>query len=241
LSSWTYHVKLTLVETILFMGFELELYQPYEYALIYSYLEYSFLVHNEQLSRVKQHAELITKRNPKQSLYIDFIIMRNAALERMCKAYTSLFLVLRALNLIHLPTRDKTSDYMRYTLRLKPFWGLSSPEILPFESFQELFSPPTSGEVSLEFLHRAMEHLTLARNTLDALNKLDIEQTRMQYCFTEFKEDVKNLIKSCIAARIFIQSLVKQIGVDDFFGKQILIEWKYHPRFSQLKITDKKK
>jgi hypothetical protein len=53
-------------------------------------------------------------------------------------------MVLQALDLVTLPTRDKTQDYMRYTLRLKPFWGLSSPEILPFESFQDLFSIPQS-------------------------------------------------------------------------------------------------
>jgi len=35
LCSWVYHMKFIIVETILFMGFELELYQPYEYILIY--------------------------------------------------------------------------------------------------------------------------------------------------------------------------------------------------------------
>ena len=49
-------------------------------------------------------------------------------------------MVLSALELLRRPTRDKTNEYMRYTLRLKPFWGLSSPEILPFESFQQMFT-----------------------------------------------------------------------------------------------------
>jgi len=35
LCSWVYHMKFIIVETILFMGFELDLYQPYEYLLIY--------------------------------------------------------------------------------------------------------------------------------------------------------------------------------------------------------------
>jgi N-alpha-acetyltransferase 35, NatC auxiliary subunit len=38
LCSWVYHMKFTIVETILFMGFELELYQPYEYIIIYRFL-----------------------------------------------------------------------------------------------------------------------------------------------------------------------------------------------------------
>ena len=48
--------------------------------------------------------------------------------------------MLKAIGLTRVPTRDKTSEYMRYTLRLKPFWGLSSPEILAFETFQKAFS-----------------------------------------------------------------------------------------------------
>jgi len=37
LCSWVYHVKLTIIETVLLMGFELDIYQPYEYVLIYGY------------------------------------------------------------------------------------------------------------------------------------------------------------------------------------------------------------
>jgi len=241
LSSWTYHIKLILVETILFMGFELELYQPHEYSLIYSYLEYAFIVHNEQLQRVRHHADLVKKRKPKELLYMELLIMRNTAMENMSKAYTLLFLVLRAMNLIRLPTRDKTNDYMRYALRLKPFWGLSSPEILPFESFQELYSPPQTMDTILDCVQRAFNHLAKARQMMDALNKLDVEQTRMRYCFTEYKEDVKNLIKSCIGASIFLQGLVKQMPVEGAFsGKSVIVEYKYHPRFGVVKIIESK-
>ena len=37
LCSWGYHVKLTVIETVLLMGLELDIYQPYEYILIYGY------------------------------------------------------------------------------------------------------------------------------------------------------------------------------------------------------------
>lgn len=53
------------------------------------------------------------------------------------------------MDLIRLPTRDKTTDYMRYSLRLKPFWGLSSPEILPFESYHDTFSISNSPPIVL--------------------------------------------------------------------------------------------
>jgi len=56
-------------------------------------------------------------------------------------------MVLRAMGLIRLPTRDKTTDYMRYTLRLKPFWGISSPEILPFEGYTSMFTIPKDTRI----------------------------------------------------------------------------------------------
>jgi len=56
---------------------------------------------------------------------------------------------LRALELIRLPTRDKTTDYMRYSLRLKPFWGLSSPEIPPFEAYTNLYTIPNDTRIVL--------------------------------------------------------------------------------------------
>jgi len=93
----------------------------------------------------------------------------------------------------------------------------------------------------ITLLQRALENLAAARRTIDVMNKLDVEQTRMRYCFAEYKEDIKNLIKSCIGASIFVQGLVKQIGVEGAFkGKEIQMEWKYHPRFGVVKIIDRK-
>ena len=37
LCSWVYHVKLAVIEEVMLLGFELDLYQLYEYALIYGY------------------------------------------------------------------------------------------------------------------------------------------------------------------------------------------------------------
>ena len=45
--------------------------------------------------------------------------------------------------MLRVPMRDKTSEQMRYVTRLKPFWGLKSPEVVPFESFRDIVSLPT--------------------------------------------------------------------------------------------------
>jgi hypothetical protein len=102
LCTWVFHTKLTIFETVLLMGFELDLYQPYEYILVYGYLGHAFLLHNKQLERVKQHVHLPRKRKSqaKEPLYIDFLILQNTVMENMCKAYCSVISFVVALMVV---------------------------------------------------------------------------------------------------------------------------------------------
>ena len=103
-------------------------------------------------------------------------------------------------------------------------------------------------------LQRALENASIARQAIDGLLKMDIEQTRMRFCFSEFQEvgtlivktdvqDIKNLKKSCIGISIFIQGLVKQVaeGTDVHAGKTVIMERKYNPRFGLVKLLDSQK
>jgi len=38
LCSWVYHIKLSIIENVFALGFELDLYRPAEYVLIYGYI-----------------------------------------------------------------------------------------------------------------------------------------------------------------------------------------------------------
>ena len=166
-------------------------------------------MHTQQLDRIKLHVNL-PKKKKSGALYIEFLIIRNAVMENMCKAYSSVFpyvlvidsqvfMVLRAMALLRLPKRDKTSDYMRYALRLKPFWGLSSPEILPFEGYTSMYTIPKDTRIVFSLarcgliqivvvLQGALKNISVARHAIDVLLKMDIEQTRMRFCFSEFQE-----------------------------------------------------
>lgn len=54
-----------------------------------SYLGHSYLLHNQQLERIKAHSQIHKKHKPPKSegSYLEFLITRNAAMENMCKAY----------------------------------------------------------------------------------------------------------------------------------------------------------
>jgi predicted transcriptional regulator of viral defense system len=51
-------------------------------------------MHNQQLERIRSHIKIPQKRKSqkKESLYIDFLIIRNTAMENMCKAYYSVIM-----------------------------------------------------------------------------------------------------------------------------------------------------
>jgi len=43
-------------------------------------------MHTQQLDRIKLHVNIPKKRKT-EALYVDFLIMRNTAMENLCKAY----------------------------------------------------------------------------------------------------------------------------------------------------------
>ena len=52
-------------------------------------------MHNQQLERMKLHINIPKKRKSqtKESLYIDFLIIRNSVLENMCGAYCAVTII----------------------------------------------------------------------------------------------------------------------------------------------------
>ncbi|RUS25875.1 hypothetical protein BC938DRAFT_471527, partial [Jimgerdemannia flammicorona] len=57
LSSWVFHQKLAMMEEVLFLGFELELYGAHEYLMVYWYLDYVLQCHYQHFERVAAHTE----------------------------------------------------------------------------------------------------------------------------------------------------------------------------------------
>jgi len=112
------------------------------------FLEYTFSLHKKHLQRLKKHAQVPRNENglPTQFLYIDYLILRITGLDALCRVYANVFAVLKTMDLLQLPKRDKTNEYMRYSLRLKPFWGLSAPAVVPFEAYEETYFIPFEKE-----------------------------------------------------------------------------------------------
>ena len=55
LSSWAFHLKLRIMESIVLLGFELEIYQPYEYAGMYWQVSTYLRTRINHIERIRTH------------------------------------------------------------------------------------------------------------------------------------------------------------------------------------------
>jgi len=53
-------------------------------------MRHSYLMHNQQLERIRSHVHL-PKKKKKGFLYIDYLILRNSAMENLSHAYCSVY------------------------------------------------------------------------------------------------------------------------------------------------------
>ncbi|KAF9402306.1 hypothetical protein BGX21_010591 [Mortierella sp. AD011] len=64
--SWVYHMKLWVMEWLLLLGFELELYSTFEYSMIYGYIDCVLGAHAQHLRRVQTVVESESLTNNKE-------------------------------------------------------------------------------------------------------------------------------------------------------------------------------
>ncbi|KAF9429398.1 hypothetical protein BGZ76_001357 [Entomortierella beljakovae] len=66
--SWVYHMKLWVMEWLLLLGFELELYSTFEYSMIYAYVDCVLGAHAQHLRRVQTVVESESQAGGKDNL-----------------------------------------------------------------------------------------------------------------------------------------------------------------------------
>ncbi len=118
-----------------------------------------------------------------------------------------LYTTLYRLNLLPTPTRPYSTDTLRYALRMKPFLHTALPELLPYTHFQQLVDAPDESIAGL--LDAADSAIKKARRDWDTLGKLNKEAARCQGCETEWRANVKDVLRACIAAGIAVSAVRK--------------------------------
>ncbi|KAI2484895.1 amino-acid N-acetyltransferase protein [Pyrenophora tritici-repentis] len=160
LSTWVYHHKLTMIQKVVLLGFEQDIYLPDEYCGMYLFLSLVAGRRNALLQRVQshytaQHARVSKSPRELRELkasqdYLNSLLAETEATASLAKALATFYMLLLYAGLLNIPTRPFSSEKLRYEVRMKPFLALAPVEVLEWEEFRGLMTPyGIPGDVSV--------------------------------------------------------------------------------------------
>ena len=233
LTSWTSVNKLRLMELIVQMGFELEVYQSDELAGMYWYLRYLAKCRFEELGETKSYIELtaeevLSEENMPADLVADkqlnwaLCYNRLAMVEalstwKLADALSILYLVLLRTNALKTWERPYSNDELRYELRMKPFSTIGIPPLPTFQEFNHGVNRPRA--TSIDLLAAAEDSLGKAKSGFELLTKLDPEESFSVGSHDRWLASAKAALKACIATGIVLSSIRKALGEAQDGGK----------------------
>lgn len=153
LSTWTYHKKLLMVEKVVILGFEQDIYLADEFAGMYHFLELVAksrikvlqTIANDFRNVAKSHEDAgrqeIAKDIEKEGAYVGSLLEQATATCHLAAALAMFNTVLLYLHLVPRPKRPFGEEELRYELRMRPFLTLQPPQVPPFEDYQKKIQP----------------------------------------------------------------------------------------------------
>ncbi|GAB0135995.1 hypothetical protein EsDP_00004314 [Epichloe bromicola] len=238
LSSWTYLYKLRLMEAIVQLGFELQVYQVDEMAGMYWYLNYlskSRLQHVERIKtfvvrRATQSRSQVLPPPAEQQLqrslsYTRLSMLDAAVTWELSDALCCVYAVLDRCKLISAAPRPYSDDRLRYDLRMRPFSPIGLPALPTLEDFSYGTKQPDSSTSAL--LEHAERAATSARRGFEALGKLSAEDSFSVGSHARWIGSAKDALKSCIATGVAVSTLRKALlkaGGDEAATLNVLAE-----------------
>ncbi|KAK0662942.1 putative MAK10 subunit [Cercophora samala] len=205
LSSWAYLYKLRLMEWIVQLGFELEIYAPDELGGMYWYLSelarsrarlvdrISFFIKHRaavQQETSPSSAQEVAFAKSKQYLYQTSL---DAAITwEMADALSNLYAAMGRLGLVVPPPRPYSTDEMRYDVRMKPFAAIGMPELPSWEVYR---AATDRRQVETgRLLEDARLSLEQASRGLEVMERLSEKDSFSVGCFERWVGGVKGQI-----------------------------------------------
>ncbi|KAG1143589.1 hypothetical protein G6F37_006800 [Rhizopus arrhizus] len=217
-SSWAYHIKLTIMEKILFLGFELELYGQHEYAMILWYTRILLDSRNFLLSRIDQFIEC-------ESSYVRTQLYLGHATSALTEG-----LLRMAVTVEHTHQWNKRKPVFddgmtRYLQRFKPFLNLASPPLPQYESY---LATMDMGEFDIEAMKAAIkENLLNAKRLFNDVLKASNEEKSSDMCSIYSQKNITDILRTCVANDIGLHHIKQD-------GDKLSFSFKYHPWFPVL-------
>ncbi|KAL5121539.1 N-alpha-acetyltransferase, non-catalitic subunit [Pleosporales sp. CAS-2024a] len=244
LSTWCYHKKLWMIEKVLLLGFEQDIYLPDEFAGMYLFLSLIATRRNELLKKIEAHyliraSELLRSQSLGEvqevkdaSLYIDSLMAEAKGVAHLALALARSYMILLYLGLVPIPRRPFSTEALRYELRMKPFLSLQPPEVPPFEDFMEHTQPYgpyacPSARLNTE-LHQSNSELWTdidmslkgAKDAFAEYKKLGAVAAKAQGVEKEWTKDVQSVLASCIALGVAVAGIKDAVMEQGGDGKK---------------------
>ena len=244
LSSWVYHYKLHLMETIVLLGFELDIFPLHEFAGMYWYLQYYLRTRAAHIERIRT---FVTKTpspsSDQEEAYkkthslLNYHLLAITSMQDLSSGLIYLYCVLARHSLLG-PTPP--TDPLRYEGRLKPFLTIGCPEVVPHETFRAVVD---NGDVTdADLLSYAAEHIQEAKKGYLHLTKLDKETARAQLCESDWRGNVQRLLRSCFGVGVAVGVLARELEAGRMEGVKVVLDRGvgYHAAFPVPVIGGKK-
>jgi N-alpha-acetyltransferase 35, NatC auxiliary subunit len=228
LSSWAYLYKLRLMEWIVQLGFELEIYQSDELAGMYWYLNHLAKTRAQHIERIKVFTSrsLNKQRSKPQNFtaakeaeftrslsYLRLTMLDATVTWELADGLSCLYTALLRLKLVAEPERPYGSSELRYELRMKPFAPIGLPDLPPYDVFSRATEQSDVPVATL--LDYADKAVSGARKGFDVLVKLDAKEAFTVGTHDRWVEATKNCKRAVIAAGIAIATVRKALNAEE--------------------------
>lgn len=131
-SSWAYNLKLTMMEKILFLGFELDLYGQHEYIMVYWYVQCVLGSRAYLLDRISNYVDSDNSND-----YLRTNQLLNQAKKSLSEAMLKILATAKHAGQFDQQRHDFDHEETRYEQRFKPFVQLLSPPHPSYDMFLE--------------------------------------------------------------------------------------------------------
>ncbi|KAK5172750.1 N-alpha-acetyltransferase, non-catalitic subunit [Saxophila tyrrhenica] len=224
LSSWAKFYRLRILAWTIQLGFETEIYLPYELAGMYWFLSRLSEQRNDLIQQVllftvgrakrlgkdrNALADCLLSEQYLQSLHAMYEITRLLA-----EALWKLFTLLTSTGVVKKPKQDFTTQQLLYEARMKPYLCLTNDTVPSADDF----ALATTQNASLEQTCTDIDDcIKSAKELLVKARKLTPEQAKFVGTDEEWKREVKGLEATCIAVTVAcsqVRSAGKKYGED---------------------------
>ncbi|PNS14488.1 Long chain acyl-CoA synthetase 6, peroxisomal [Sphaceloma murrayae] len=237
LASWVYHHKLSVIVSVLLLGFELEIYLPPEYASMYALLSffatsqvehYTHLISvlSRQLSPGNHAPPNPSDRAAIQSAvsYLSSLASKARLLAALASATADLYSLLAPLGLITVPEYPFSTRQLRYEVRMRPFLGIGTPTLPSCEELEAATTTTTTmteGKALEAMLgqvcDRADEKIRLVKAEVARLRSVAPREGRFVGLEMSWEREWRGALRSAVGIGIGVAAVRSVVG--DVDGK----------------------